>query len=279
MKNRHIFAALFLAFGSCDCMMQPDPAASQEQVLTVAAPAAPRRLLPHTPVDVERLEGIMAAQGKRYTWIAVANQYNDGLSENLRQSGRRLRDKWRLLGNDDSGVSTARFSSEDDALLLRIAGDSSVITVDQLRQFNETATVKRDDATTLRVRLARLRGGQFRQFTPEEDAVIIELQKTLGNRWRAIADRLVDRTEAHVRNRWNSYLKKQIMTTDAAPETTETPAAPTTPGLPPVAIAAPLGEQPAVALDFVPLAPFSVFTLPMTLPILDLTLEPPFLPS
>ncbi|XP_030474751.2 transcription factor WER-like [Syzygium oleosum] len=47
-------------------------------------------------------------------------------------------------------------------------------------------------------------------FTKEEDETIIKLHEVLGNKWSAIASKLVGRTDNEVKNYWNSRLKKRF---------------------------------------------------------------------
>ena len=46
-------------------------------------------------------------------------------------------------------------------------------------------------------------------WTPEEDRIIIESQKKLGNQWKKIALFLQGRSDYMVRNRWHNTLQKQ----------------------------------------------------------------------
>nr|GLL18684.1 transcription factor MYB35 [Ipomoea trifida] len=47
-------------------------------------------------------------------------------------------------------------------------------------------------------------------FTPEEEACILELHKTIGSRWSLIAKHLPGRTDNDVKNYWNTKLKKKL---------------------------------------------------------------------
>jgi hypothetical protein len=42
-----------------------------------------------------------------------------------------------------------------------------------------------------------------------EDAMLIEYQQTLGNRWKLIASELPGRSECAIKSRWNSLMKKR----------------------------------------------------------------------
>ena len=47
-------------------------------------------------------------------------------------------------------------------------------------------------------------------WTPEEDQILIDRQKKLGNKWSQIAMDLPGRTDNAVKNRWNSSLKRRL---------------------------------------------------------------------
>ncbi|KAG7036204.1 Transcription factor MYB-like protein, partial [Cucurbita argyrosperma subsp. argyrosperma] len=56
-------------------------------------------------------------------------------------------------------------------------------------------------------------------FSNEEESVIIELHKTLGNRWSKIASRLPGRTDNEIKNFWNTHLKKKLLQMGIDPTT------------------------------------------------------------
>lgn len=49
-----------------------------------------------------------------------------------------------------------------------------------------------------------------KQWTHQEDIEIVQLRSTMGNRWKAIADRLPGRNENQVKNRWYSTIARRI---------------------------------------------------------------------
>ena len=57
-----------------------------------------------------------------------------------------------------------------------------------------------------------------KNWTRNEDAILIEAQSKLGNKWTEIAKLLSGRPPNAVKNRWNSNLKKYIIT-DSEPRT------------------------------------------------------------
>jgi hypothetical protein len=44
-------------------------------------------------------------------------------------------------------------------------------------------------------------------WTYEEDLIIAQKQQVLGNKWAEIARFLINRTDAQIKNRWNTYVK------------------------------------------------------------------------
>ncbi|KAK9937329.1 hypothetical protein M0R45_014127 [Rubus argutus] len=56
-------------------------------------------------------------------------------------------------------------------------------------------------------------------FTSEEEQIIIDVHRILGNRWAQIAKHLPGRTDNEVKNFWNSCIKKKLMSQGLDPQT------------------------------------------------------------
>ncbi|KAL6196858.1 hypothetical protein ACLB2K_032471 [Fragaria x ananassa] len=56
-------------------------------------------------------------------------------------------------------------------------------------------------------------------FTYEEEQIIIDVHRILGNRWAQIAKHLPGRTDNEVKNFWNSCIKKKLMSQGLDPQT------------------------------------------------------------
>ncbi|GMH21755.1 hypothetical protein Nepgr_023597 [Nepenthes gracilis] len=56
-------------------------------------------------------------------------------------------------------------------------------------------------------------------ITPDEDDLIIRLHALLGNKWSLIAGRLPGRTDNEIKNYWNTYLSKRLITQGMDPNT------------------------------------------------------------
>uniref|UniRef100_A0A0D6QWZ7 Uncharacterized protein n=1 Tax=Araucaria cunninghamii TaxID=56994 RepID=A0A0D6QWZ7_ARACU len=49
-------------------------------------------------------------------------------------------------------------------------------------------------------------------ISPDEEELIIKMHRLLGNRWSLIAGRLPGRTDNEIKNYWNTYLSKKLLT-------------------------------------------------------------------
>ncbi|KAJ7951126.1 MYB transcription factor [Quillaja saponaria] len=58
-------------------------------------------------------------------------------------------------------------------------------------------------------------------FTVEEEKLVIQLHRILGNRWAAIASQLPGRTDNEIKNLWNTHLKKRLLCMGVDPQTHE----------------------------------------------------------
>ncbi|XP_074282417.1 transcription factor MYB17-like [Silene latifolia] len=58
-------------------------------------------------------------------------------------------------------------------------------------------------------------------FTPEEENLVIQSHKILGNSWAAIAIQLLGRTDNDIKNLWNNHLRKRLITMGLDPQTHE----------------------------------------------------------
>lgn len=56
-------------------------------------------------------------------------------------------------------------------------------------------------------------------FTEEEEQIIIDVHRILGNRWAQIAKHLPGRTDNEVKNFWNSCIKKKLISQGLDPQT------------------------------------------------------------
>jgi len=56
-------------------------------------------------------------------------------------------------------------------------------------------------------------------FTEEEDELIIKLHSLLGNKWSLIAARLSGRTDNEIKNYWNTYIKRKLLSRGLDPQT------------------------------------------------------------
>ncbi|XP_059455004.1 transcription factor MYB61-like [Corylus avellana] len=56
-------------------------------------------------------------------------------------------------------------------------------------------------------------------FSPEEEQIIIDIHRIVGNKWAQIAKHLPGRTDNEVKNFWNSCIKKRLISQGLDPNT------------------------------------------------------------
>ncbi|XP_051113581.1 transcription repressor MYB5-like [Andrographis paniculata] len=56
-------------------------------------------------------------------------------------------------------------------------------------------------------------------ITPAEEDLILRLHRLLGNRWSLIAGRIPGRTDNEIKNYWNTYLSKKLVSQGIDPKT------------------------------------------------------------
>ncbi|KFK41528.1 hypothetical protein AALP_AA2G141200 [Arabis alpina] len=66
-------------------------------------------------------------------------------------------------------------------------------------------------ATRCRVRRRNYVKPELRNFSKDEDELILKLHALLGNRWSLIAGRLPGRTDSEVKTHWETCLKRKLM--------------------------------------------------------------------
>ncbi|XP_065856055.1 myb-related protein 308-like [Euphorbia lathyris] len=56
-------------------------------------------------------------------------------------------------------------------------------------------------------------------FTAQEDDLIIQLHRLLGNKWSLIAARLPGRTDNEIKNYWNTHIRRKLLSRGIDPST------------------------------------------------------------
>lgn len=139
--------------------------------------------------------------------------------DGVRNSGDSSCGCWEPAWDPEGSSSRKRCSSTPAAELAALAvdtdvplesedhlGDSGVVTIARLMNSKRCQVAEREEQVLARNK----RGlGQRKEWTEEEDGIIIESITSLGYRWRQIASLLPGRSDDAVRNRWNR-LREQL---------------------------------------------------------------------
>ncbi|CAD6245179.1 unnamed protein product [Miscanthus lutarioriparius] len=110
-----------------------------------------------------------------------------------------------------SGVKKGPWSPEEDLLLVSYVQEHGP---ENWRAVPSSTGLMRC-SKSCRLRWTNyLRPGIKRgNFSDQEEKIIIDLQKLLGNKWSTIASYMTDRTDNDIKNYWNTHLKKKLAKT------------------------------------------------------------------
>ncbi|CAA6661924.1 unnamed protein product [Spirodela intermedia] len=117
---------------------------------------------------------------------------------------------------DSAGIKKGPWTPEEDIILISYIQERGQATGDQcpptpvLSIYLYLWLMRCSKSCRLRWTNYLRPGIRRGNFTPQEEAVIIQLQGLLGNRWAVIASYLPQRTDNDIKNYWNTHLKKKL---------------------------------------------------------------------
>ncbi|XP_028761560.1 transcription factor MYB4-like [Neltuma alba] len=109
---------------------------------------------------------------------------------------------------DKSGLKKGTWTPEEDSKLIAYVTRYGCWNWRQLPRFAGLARCGK----SCRLRWMNYLRPNIRRgnYTPQEEDIIIELHKQLGNRWSSIAAHLPGRTDNEIKNHWHTNLKKRF---------------------------------------------------------------------
>ncbi|XP_074279884.1 uncharacterized protein LOC141605126 isoform X2 [Silene latifolia] len=120
---------------------------------------------------------------------------------------------------DKHGLKKGAWSSEEDQLLINYINQHGH---GNWSSLPKNAGLQRNGINCrLRWKNYLTPGIKRGPFTPEEENLVFQSHKILGNRWAAIAIQLPGRTDNDIKNLWNIHLKKRLVTMGLDPQTHE----------------------------------------------------------
>ncbi|CAM8940263.1 unnamed protein product [Rhodiola kirilowii] len=112
------------------------------------------------------------------------------------------------MGDGEEGLKKGLWTAEEDKILIEH------IKVHGKGRWNKAAKITglKRSGKSCRLRWMNYLSPGIKQgaFSGDEDELIIRLHKLLGNRWSLIAGRVPGRTDNHLKNHWNTHLKKKV---------------------------------------------------------------------
>ncbi|XP_031266770.1 transcription factor MYB41 [Pistacia vera] len=113
------------------------------------------------------------------------------------------------LGSDKNGLKKGPWTAEEDQKLVDYIQNHGH---GKWRTLPKNAGLKRC-GKSCRLRWTNYLRPDIKRgkFSVEEEEIIIQLHKVLGNKWSAIASHLPGRTDNEIKNYWNTHIKKKLL--------------------------------------------------------------------